>query len=112
MIKLTWSFDIISNNDSEGPIRVRLPKEGEVLGQVIQTLGNRMLLVRCMDGVTRKVRISGKHRRRMWVRVGDVIALAPHYGMQEDKGTMVYRYQKRGAQILFERDLIPEEYLL
>lgn len=92
---------------------MRLPEEGEVLGQVIQTLGNRMLLVRCTDGLTRKVRISGKHRRRMWVKTGDVIALMPHYGMSPDeKGTMTYRYRSKGARELYKRDLIPEEYIL
>lgn len=100
-----------NDNENEGTVRVRLPKEGEVLGQVIQMLGNRMLLVRCTDGVTRKVRISGKHRYRMWVNRGDVIALTPHYGMQEDKGTMVFRYKKRGKKLLHKRGLIPEEYV-
>jgi len=100
-------------SDEEGTIRVRLPEEGEVLGQVIQMLGNRMLLVRCMDGYTRKVRISGKHRRRMWVNQGDVIALMPDYGMEEEeKGTMTFRYKSKGAKLLYERKLIPEEYLL
>jgi len=99
------------NSDQNETIRVRLPKEGEVLGQVIEMLGNRMLLVRCTDGVTRKVRISGKHRYRMWVNRGDVIALTPHYGMQPDRGTMVYRYKKRGKKLLYKRNLIPEEYV-
>jgi len=98
-------------SDDNEVIRVRLPKEGEVLGQVIQMLGNRMLLVRCKDGVTRKVRISGKHRFRMWVNRGDVIALTPHYGMNEEKGTMTFRYKKRGKKQLYDRDLIPEEWM-
>ena len=91
--------------------KVRQPLEGEVLGQVIETLGNRMLLVRCVDGVTRKVRISGKHRFRMWVNRGDVIALTPHYGMNEERGTMVYRYKKRGKRLLNKQKLIPDEYV-
>ena len=97
----------------EGTIRVRLPEEGEVLGQVIQMLGNRILLVRCVDGNTRKVRISGKHRRRMWVNQGDVIAIMPDYGMDELQwGTMTHRYKSKGAKLLHQRKLIPEEYLI
>ena len=100
-----------NSNSGDEVIRVRLPKEGETLGQVIQLLGNRLLLVRCTDGVTRQVMISGKHKRRMWVNVGDVIALSVHWGMNEEKGTMVHRYKSKGSKILHERGLIPEEYL-
>lgn len=104
---------IIMSGNEEGTVRVRLPEEGEVLGQVIQMLGNRILSVRCVDGYTRKVRISGKHRRRMWVNLGDVIALMPDYGMDEEAwGTMTFRYKSKGAKKLYERNLIPEEYLL
>ncbi|MHA2504104.1 MAG: translation initiation factor IF-1A [Candidatus Kariarchaeaceae archaeon] len=99
------------NNNSEGVVRIRLPEEGETLGQVIQLLGNRLLLVRCIDGVTRQVMISGKHKRRMWVNQGDVITLHVHIGMDESKGTMVHRYKAKGARVLHERGLIPEEYL-
>jgi len=100
-------------DDNKEVVRVRLPEEGEILGQVIQMLGNRNLLVRCIDGLTRKVRISGKHRRRMWVNLGDVIALMPDYGMSPDEwGTMTFRYQSKGANQLYERGLIPEEYII
>ena len=76
-------------------------------------LGNRILLVRCMDDKTRKIRIAGKHRRRMWVKLGDVITLVPDYGMDEDNwGTMSFRYKAKGARILYKENLIPEEYVM
>ncbi|OLS24036.1 MAG: Translation initiation factor 1A [Candidatus Heimdallarchaeota archaeon LC_2] len=83
------------------------------MGQVIQNLGGRLLLVRCMDSKTRQVSIPGKYRRRMWVRLGDVIILIPQYGMKEDeKGMLEFRYSKNEAKLLYERELIPEEYLM
>lgn len=94
---------------------MRLPRkqDGEVLGQVIQTLGGGLLLVRCLDGFTRQINIPGRYRKRMWVRLGDVIIIIPQYGLDEEgKGTLEHRYRKNGAQILFERGLIPEEYIL
>ena len=100
------------NNNTEGVVRIRLPEEGEMLGQVIQLLGNRLLLVRCIDGVTRQVMISGKHKRRMWVNQGDVITLSVHYGMDEGRGTMTYRYKAKGARQLHERGLISDETML
>lgn len=94
---------------------MRLPdaKTGEVLGQVMQTLGGGLLLVRCMDGHTRKINIPGKYRRRMWTRLGDIVIIIPQFGMDETgKGTLEHRYRQNEAQILLERGLIPEEYVL
>jgi len=97
----------------EGIIRVRLPEEGEVLGQVIQLLGAGLLLVRCTDNFVRQVMIPGRFRKRMWIRNSDVIALLPMYGLNEDeKGTLAYRYSNNEKKILFERELIPEEYIM
>jgi len=93
-------------------IRVRLPKEGEVLGQVIQLLGGGLLLTKCTDDKVRQVRIPGKFRKRMWTRTGDVIICLPEYGLHpETKGQLVHRYRKNETKILFQRGLIPEEYL-
>ncbi len=104
-----------SKDQFGGVVRVRLPKEedGEVLGQVVQTLGGGLLLVRCMDGKTRKINIPGKHRKRMWTRVGDVVIVIPQYGLNEDeRGTLEHRYRKNEANDLFKRGLIPEEYIM
>ncbi len=96
-------------------VRVRLPKaqDGEVLGQVIQSLGGGLLLVRCMDDFTRQISIPGKYRKRMWVRPGDVVIIIPQYGLDEEgKGRLEFRYRKNGAQVLYDRGLIPEEYII
>ena len=93
-------------------IRVRLPKEDEILGQVIQLLGGGLLLSRCIDGKMRQIRIPGKYRKRMWTRTGDIIILLPQYGLNPDKkGELKHRYRKNENQFLFERGLIPEDYL-
>ncbi len=93
-------------------IRTRLPQEGEVLGQVIQLLGGRLLLTRCVDGKVRQIRIPGKYRRRMWTRLGDVIVAMPEYGLHpESKGELVYRYRKNELNVLMAKKLIPEEFL-
>ena len=94
-------------------IRYKLPKEGEVFGQVIQLLGAGLMLTRCVDGKVRQVRIPGKYRKRMWTRTGDVIICIPQYGLHpETKGELVHRYRKNVLPILFEKGLIPEEYLI
>jgi hypothetical protein len=45
--------------------------------------------------------------------VSDVIILIPQYGLDPDnKGTLEHRYRKNGTQMLYERGLIPEEYIV
>ncbi len=101
-----------SKGSNEEIIRTRLPQEGEVLGQVIQLLGGRLLLTRCVDGKIRQIHIPGKHRRRMWTRLGDVILTMPQYGLQPDtKGSLVYRYRHNELNVLKSKKLIPEEFL-
>ena len=76
-------------------------------------MGGRFLLTRCTDDKTRQVMIPGKYRRRMWVRVGDVILLIPLYDLNPDeKGMLEFRYSANEAQQLFQRGLIPEEYIM
>ena len=49
----------------------------------------------------------------MWVRVGDVILLIPLYDLNPDeKGMLEFRYSANEAQQLFQRGLIPEEYIM
>ncbi len=48
----------------------------------------------------------------MWTRTGDVIICMPEYGLHpESKGELVHRFRKNETKILFQRGLIPEEFL-
>jgi len=72
---------------------VRIPKKKnrEVLGTVEKMLGANHVTVRCMDGVTRMGRIPGKMRKRIWMRVGDVVIVVP-WSFQDSKADIVWRY--------------------
>jgi len=54
-------------------------------------LGANHVMVRCMDGVTRMGRIPGKMRKRIWMRVGDVVIVVP-WSFQDSKADIVWRY--------------------
>ena len=56
---------------------LQLPQEGEMFGRVIKLLGGENLLVKCADGVTRRGRIRGKLKRRVWIRDNDIVIIAP-----------------------------------
>ena len=82
-------------------IRVRLPKNGELLGIVTQILGADRIKVRCTDGLSRVVRIPGKYRKRLWCRTNDIVSVMPWYGLQEKtRADLVYRYNRNAAEWL------------
>ncbi len=69
-----------------------LPGEGQLLGVVVKMLGFDRLIVRCTDGKERLCRISGKLKRRVWIREGDVVLVSPWEFQSESKADIVWRY--------------------
>ncbi|MBS7609538.1 translation initiation factor eIF-1A [Candidatus Bathyarchaeota archaeon] len=70
-----------------------LPGEGEVLGIAEKLLGYDRVLVKCMDGHTRLCRIRGKMKRRVWIREGDVLLVAPWDFQFDKRGDITWRYK-------------------
>jgi len=69
-----------------------LPGQGEVLGIVVKLLGYDRLRVKCTDGYTRMCRIKGKMKRRVWIKEGDTVLIAPWDFQQDEKGDVMWRY--------------------
>ena len=88
-------------------VRVRTPKEGEVLGIVDQLLGLRKMYVRCLDGKTRLCRVPGRLRRSMWVRQGDVVIVKP-WDYDEDKGDIIFDYKKSQVDWLRRKGMLKD----
>ncbi|MHA1238824.1 MAG: translation initiation factor eIF-1A [Candidatus Odinarchaeia archaeon] len=89
--------------------RVKLPREGEVLGVVIQLLGSGMVKVHCNDGYLRICRIPGRMRKRTWIREGDVVLIAPWDFQFEERGDIIWRYTQSQAQWLERKGYIKLE---
>jgi len=79
---------------------LRLPREGEILGVVIGTVGGGRLVVACKDGKERMCRIPGKIRRNIWVRDGDIVIIKPWEIGGDKKADVVWRYNKLQAEFL------------
>ena len=94
---------------SDGPVRVRLPnkKENEIFGIADQLLGASRIKIMCADGKSRMGRIPGKLKKRMWIRVGDLVIVRP-WKFQDDKSDIVWRYTKTQANYLSRRKMIPD----
>jgi translation initiation factor 1A len=80
--------------------KIRLPKEGEVLGVVEQMVGFDRLSVRCRDGHVRTCRIPGRLKKRVWMREGDVVLVEPWLVEGDKRGDIVNVYTKAEAEVL------------
>lgn len=92
-----------NNHNDEGSEefeRVRLPREGQVLGVLDSRLGASRCDVRCLDGKTRNCRIPGRLKRKLWVREGDIVLVEPWEFGGDDKGDIVHKYKPNQAQWL------------
>jgi len=84
----------------EEVIRVRIPKEGEILGKVTAMLGANRIQVECDDGKERICRIPGKMKKRVWTRVDDIVLIKPWEYQYDTRGDLVWKYTKNQAYVL------------
>ncbi len=80
-------------NPDEEVVRVKTPRDGEVLGVLESRLGASRCKIRCFDGKTRNCRIPGRLKRRLWVREGDIVLVQPWEFGGDDKGDILYKYR-------------------
>jgi translation initiation factor 1A len=85
----------------EPQAKVKLPREelGEVFGIVEHMLGANRVKVRSMDGKTRMGMIPGKMKKRVWLRIGDVIVIVP-WAFQDNKADILWRHQRTQVEWL------------
>ena len=86
----------------EGPVRVKLPNDKEVIGIITQRVGGSRMIVSCMDGKTRNCRVPGRKRRGLWLREGDAIIIEP-WEFDDDKAQILFKYSK-AAIMKLKRD--------
>ncbi|RMF89826.1 MAG: translation initiation factor eIF-1A [Methanobacteriota archaeon] len=96
----------MSDVEEEQLRRLRMPKEGEILGTVEQMLGGSRMIVRCKDEKVRVARIPGKMKRRIWVVVGDVVIVRPWDVQGDKKADIVWRYTKPQVARLIQQGLL------
>ena len=82
-----------------------MPRGSEQFGRIQELLGASRFSVLCKDGVTRICRIPGKFRRRIKVRVDDVVLVKP-WEVEPEKGDVVWIYNKTHSNWLKDRGYI------
>lgn len=83
-----------------------LPSPNDVLGVVVKMLGFDRFLVKCQDGRERICRIRGKMKRRVWIRVGDVVLVSPWDFQYDTRGDIFWRYTRSQAELLRKKGLL------
>lgn len=91
-------------------VRVRIPREGEVLGIAVQLLGHDRVRVKCADGKARLCRIRGTMKKRVWIREDDVVLVAPWDFQTDQRGDIIWRYSQGEAGWLEKRGHLKIEY--
>ena len=95
--------------------RVKFPnkKLGEMFGRVVGILGNDRMEIFCEDGKHRIGRIRGKIKKRVWIRIADLVIVNPWDWETQTDGKMgkceiSWRYMKHEISWLERNKRIPE----
>lgn len=92
-------------NPADAPARARLPRQGQMVGTVIQRLGGNRMDILCSDGKTRNCRVPGRYKRSLWLRINDVVMIEL-WEHDAEKGDVIYKYNSSEVNQLRKRGLL------
>ncbi|MBI4020026.1 MAG: translation initiation factor eIF-1A [Candidatus Aenigmarchaeota archaeon] len=90
----------------EEVVRVRMPRRGELLGEIIELFGASRFRVSCQDGNVRVCRIPGKFRKRIKISIGDIVIVIPWDIEPKDKGDIDWIYTRTQAAWLRRKGIV------
>ena len=90
--------------------RVKLPKNGEVLGVIEQRLGGNKMMVACLDGKSRNCRVPGRLKRELWLRPGDIVIIEL-WELDKEKGDVIFKYRPNQVEWLKTNGYLKRESL-
>jgi len=86
--------------------RIKRPDEGQIYATVEQMLGSDKLRVQCEDGKERIARIPGRMRKRIWIRVGDLILVEPWKVQTDSRCDVAWRYTPTQAHWIRKKGIL------
>jgi translation initiation factor 1A len=98
--------EVVEVNEDVGRLPLPRRNRGEVFAIANQLLGAARIRVMSEDNVPRMGRITGKMKKKMWIREGDLLIIRP-WGFQEGKADILFRYSRTQAQYLARRNILP-----
>ena len=97
---------VVEGGEEVGRLPLPRRNRGEIFGVASQLLGAARIRVMCEDNLSRMGRITGKMKKKMWIREGDLLILRP-WGFQEGKADILFRYSRTQSMYLSRRNLLP-----
>ena len=91
--------------EPEAPVRVRLPRNKEIIGRVLRRLGGNRMEIKSADNKIRNCRVPGRFKRKFWLRPGDFVLITP-WEHENLKGDIVFQYNSNSVNQLKKRGLI------
>jgi translation initiation factor 1A len=89
------------------PSRVRMPRQGQFIGIVIERLGGKRMSIKTTDGKTRNCRVPGRFSRKFWLRPGNIVMIEP-WKDDDEKGDVVYQYRPPEITQLKKKGILAE----
>ncbi len=102
----TPTVEVVEGGEDVGRLPLPRRPRGECFGIASQLLGAARIRVMCEDSVSRMGRITGKMKKKMWIREGDLLIVRP-WGFQEGKADILFRYSRTQAQYLSRKNILP-----
>jgi translation initiation factor 1A len=100
------TVEVVEGGEEVGRLPLPRRNRGEVFGIASQLLGAARIRVMCEDTISRMGRITGKMKKKMWIREGDLLIVRP-WGFQEGKADILFRYSRTQSQYLARKNLLP-----
>jgi len=97
-----------NNEQPNQPLRVKTPRNNEIIGIVEQRVGANRMIVKCLDNKERNCRIPGALRRKLWIRAGDTVIVKPWEFNSDEKGDLIYKYTPAQIEWLKRKEFIKE----
>jgi translation initiation factor 1A len=89
-------------------IRVRVPRNNEVLGIVEQRVGANRMIIKCFDEKERNCRVPGSLRRKLWIRPGDIVVVEPWEFQGDSRGDILFKYSPAEIEWLKRKGFIKD----
>ena len=104
--EVSTTVEVVEGGEEVGRLPLPRRNRGECFGIASQLLGAARIRVMCEDSVSRMGRITGKMKKKMWIREGDLLIVRP-WGFQEGKADILFRYSRTQSQYLARKNLLP-----
>lgn len=99
--------EIVTEEQQPGmpPQRVKMPREGELIGIIVQRFGGNKMEVMSTDGKSRNCRVPGRFKRTMWLKPKDVVIIKP-WADDDSKADVIYKYNSSSINQLRKKGIL------